>query len=268
MNEYKIAIITFFDILGFGQLVEKNNNPENIFDVLSLVKKSSEPDGELASLYDMSFVNFSDTVVRTKNILSETNLQDPPGILFHEILDMVHIQVELAARGIFIRGSITIGKIFVENGLIYGPGLVRAYKLESKIASYPRIIIDPDLLKIFDGTNALKSSIHTHDMEKGYLKNLLRKDIDGLWFIDYLRGSEIEFEDAFDYYGFLLKNANVIRKATKDLKELNDVVQKYSWLANYHNSVVEEYMPGIKKANWPIKGLRIGSKAIKPLYDI
>lgn len=268
MKEYKIALITFFDILGFGQLVEKNNNPENIFDILSLVKNSAKPEDDLASLYEMSFVNFSDTVVRTKNILSNTNLDGPSGILFYEILDMVHIQTALAAKGIFIRGSITIGEIFVENELIYGPGLVRAYKLESKIASYPRMIIDPDLFRVFEGTDALKSNIHTHVMEKDYIKQMLRKDIDGLWFIDYLRGVESEFDDEFCYYEFLLRHANVIRKATKNLKELNDVVQKYSWLATYHNSVVEGMIPGFKKCGWSSKGLRVSSKAIKPLYDI
>lgn len=54
------------------------------------------------------------------------------------------LQCSLFYKGIVIRGGISIGDLFIEGNKIFGPALIRAYKLEKK-AIYPRIVVDKEI---------------------------------------------------------------------------------------------------------------------------
>lgn len=41
-----------------------------------------------------------------------------------------------------MRGAVTVGAIHHDQHIVFGPALNRAYELESKVAFYPRILID------------------------------------------------------------------------------------------------------------------------------
>lgn len=112
--QYDISIISFFDILGFGKCVQTASHKE-IYDLLEIFKYNAK----LAQMYDQRYINFSDTFVRTTNILSETNKRHQVGILFHELLDLLHIQISLIAKKIVVRGSVTIGKIYLKDDAIF-----------------------------------------------------------------------------------------------------------------------------------------------------
>ena len=45
-------------------------------------------------------------------------------------------------KGYLFRGGITVGDIVHDDECVFGPGLVRAYELESKVAQYPRFVLD------------------------------------------------------------------------------------------------------------------------------
>ena len=49
----------------------------------------------------------------------------------------------LSQYGLLLRGGIAVGKPYQDNEVVYGPGLVKAYALESKYAVYPRVIMLP-----------------------------------------------------------------------------------------------------------------------------
>lgn len=51
---------------------------------------------------------------------------------------------------ILIRGAITFGKLYHNNGVIFGEALVNAYNMEKDKACYPRIIYDEALLKRYN----------------------------------------------------------------------------------------------------------------------
>ena len=155
MAKYTIALITYLDILGFRSLVT-GRSASHIKAVLESLRQESMPDDDLAQLYSMKYFNFSDNVVRVTNLLARGNVTNPTGLLFHEVLGIVHMQARLATEGVLIRGSVTVGKIYTGHGLIFGEGLNRAYELESQVARYPRIVIDPVALEVFATTPALK----------------------------------------------------------------------------------------------------------------
>ena len=70
-----------------------------------------------------------------------------------------------------------------------------AYGLESEFAVYPRIVIDPEVFVSHRKEPLLRNSIHDVATEHEYFKSLVRKDTDGIYFIDYLRGMVTEFDD-------------------------------------------------------------------------
>lgn len=71
----------------------------------------------------------------------KTKVDDIDG-LFYLLLDLVHLQLELASYDVLLRGGITIGDLYHDGSIVYGSAMNEAYLLESKKAKYPRIIAD------------------------------------------------------------------------------------------------------------------------------
>ena len=55
----------------------------------------------------MNFLSFSDTTIRTTPIAGESNKKLPCGLLFHELLFLVHTQCRLIMDGYLLRGAVT-----------------------------------------------------------------------------------------------------------------------------------------------------------------
>lgn len=165
MDKSERAVVTFIDILGFKNLVE-NRSTSEINEILSLFHQynTESPFGRYTSnkctsteilKLNIKTVFFSDSVVRIryasdweKGILSDGLYMC---MLEKELLLLAEIQSNLFKRGILIRGGITIGDILFdeETNQLFGKAMNRAYELESKIANYPRIIIDPTFSNVY-----------------------------------------------------------------------------------------------------------------------
>jgi len=236
--EYDIAIISFFDILGFSKIVQRHKNPNKILEKLKIFKHRSKLDMNTSLAHGQQFINFSDTVVRTTKVLSRTNKSLPQGILFHEFLDLIFIQFSLIWEGIFIRGGVTVGEIHHDESHIFGRGLNKAYYLERDMAIYPRIVIDPDVFHLLEKVPLLKSHHHTLPMEKQNIRELVRRGSDGWWFLDYLRVMGEEVGNIHNYGKFLKLHKQTIVKNLSKFKTLNRDAVKYVWLSLYHNEVV------------------------------
>ena len=130
---YKRSILTFLDILGFRQLVE-GKDAAHIKEVLGIIHTAAKPDEKLANLMEISFLTFSDCTVRAVPVDSAVNKKHPDGILFHEFLNLVHTQARLIHAGYFIRGGVTVGDVFIEGSMVFGPAMNKAYGIESEFA--------------------------------------------------------------------------------------------------------------------------------------
>jgi len=79
----------------------------------------------------------------------------------------------LLLAGHLTRGAVVRGKLHHDSSHILGPALVKAHKIESKIAKYPRIVVD-------DSARPLLAQLFADE------GRLIRADSDGLYVLDCL----------------------------------------------------------------------------------
>ena len=240
-RQYSEHVVTFIDILGFKELV-KRESAESIGNMLGRLEKVTDSGEYERLVMGRRTIAFSDAIVRASALQTPSGDAARYGILFHELLNLVHAQVDLIVyHGVFLRGAVSIGLAFQEGTVIYGEGVIRAYETESELAIFPRIIIDPEVFRQYavEG-NLLKAHHHTVAQDSEYVGELVREDADGVWFVDYLKAVEPELKNDADYPRVLTAHRDAIIRASRGQGELNRVSQKYNWLARYHNQVVSE----------------------------
>lgn len=70
---------------------------------------------------------------------------------FSEFLEILRsIFLAFLKRGLFIRGGIAYSKHFQSGRITYSHAVARAYEIENKIATYPRIVIDSNIIQMFE----------------------------------------------------------------------------------------------------------------------
>lgn len=236
---YRPAVVTFIDILGFRNIVEKRS-PQEIKKIISAVQRHAGSDDYKSNDKEVNFTRsifFSDSVVRVRPFDAEYN----EGSLFFELIDLVHAQAELANLKVFIRGGLTVGNIFIEGQTLFGPAMVRAYELESSYANYPRIVIDPLAVSAFLSDPRLRKQDHTIEEERGYIKSLVKRGADGLYYLNYLEAFRGEMDDPEEYPEFLRRLKTTILEEVKNGGDRLNILQKYTWLARYQNTVASKF---------------------------
>lgn len=235
---YQKAIVTFIDILGFRDIVSKDDAPA-ILDKIKSIQHYAAPPKPKLKIDDLGTVpttiQFSDSIIRVRLTDSGINSQYPFGTLFFELLELVHAQAALIEEGVLIRGGVAYGDVYIKDHVIFGPAFVQAYDLESKFANSPRIAISPDLIKELKSNHHLKAKHHDLTEEIGYINSLLKRGDDGIWFIDYCGAIKSELDTPEEYPLFLEKHKDLIVQNANRFDKFTTTTTKYLWLARYHN---------------------------------
>jgi len=137
---YERKVVVFYDILGWRQkIAEAANDAESIRTLKTIVCGWSLLGGvDIQNRgHKTRVTTFSDNVVISEPVKGP-NFQL---MLFR----LGYLQFFAAWSGILVRGAVTIGDIVHDENIVFGPALNRAYELESKMAVYPRIILDPKI---------------------------------------------------------------------------------------------------------------------------
>lgn len=220
----KLYAIAYLDLLGTTAKI----NSEHDFVHLN----------ELYSIYDLA-VQLSENErisntrykeIRTKifsdNIVIAIPLRSTPKNKAEDIrclLDFVSLFQNNAVihHSWLIRGGITIGELFMDKLMIWGKGLIRAYKLESELAFYPRIILDQEII----------ASIYAYD------NNYILEDSDGFWFLNFLNHNK-KVEYHYDFFKEMQSSyARMLAEMRgKDGTYPDKPYQKIQWYKNYANN--------------------------------
>ena len=216
--DYKNRIVAFVDILGFKSLVSSlGAEPDlhsKLYDALSQIRNYKKLSRDKSVLFsDIEVSTFSDSIVISAK---EENI-------FHIIRTCGWLQANLLKSGILIRGGISSGLTIHENGILYGEGMINAYHLESKCAIYPRILLDPALLKT---------------LNPNITKFCLTQDLDGLWFVDFFKFyaftniGDDAIADGYDPREIYFSEMKECIETTLQTEERINVISKWKWLQN------------------------------------
>jgi len=232
---YEDRILAFIDVLGFSDSIKKSmdNGLENevetkkINSLIESVQFSLENinyslKNKECDLINNKIVNqFSDTIIISylKNDESE---------IFLLLLDILNICYTALSTGFLLRGAIVLDKVYHTDKKIFGPALVKAYKIEKTMAIYPRIILDDSITKILDTYNSKKC--YSNELLK-YSKKCLIKDFDGLYFINYFTS------DYLNNWKESQRHQNRLKQIIEKLESIDDesVKLKLLWLKNKYS---------------------------------
>jgi hypothetical protein len=239
-REYRNAIISYVDILGFGEMIrESATRPERVGKIADLLQAVRDDLGfnpkfrrskDTISAPNFVSENFSDLTIRTRFVTGD--VLDSAAV--QEIGYLAGTQYNLAVtEDVLIRGGVCYGQIVASDDVTFGPGLVKAYLLESEFAVYPRIVVDRDL-----AFRLLR------DDQDGLASRLIRRGDDGAYFIDYLFNAthELFWADEWrDGCERLSQHREFVMSRLKNnvTKHSENVKQKLIWLCLYHNAAIE-----------------------------
>ena len=171
------------------------------------------------------------------------------GAIIHSVNQLA---VDLLTQGFFIRGALVKDWLYHDDKMVFGSALVRAYRLESTVVRYPRVMVTREVADDVRGID-----------EKTF-NQLLRRADDGPVFVHVLRAIEIAALptvlgtqearrlpiDNAKFAGKLTQFACIADQLQRRFDEATDNpkhFEKIKWFANYWNETI---------AVWDIEGFK------------
>jgi len=244
--QYQYGIVAFFDILGFGSLIKNNEKTlGEVATLLSILKTKSNTENVLPTRSDVDGIAFSDSFVR---VVMQGDAPDLQILAMSEFCHLENMQrLIIREFGLLVRGAITIGEFFIEDNIVFGPALVRAVGLEKHCAKripdtngMPVILLDHNIDILTKITNkkdvpqTLKeASQFTREGNPVSILNYCKIMSLGLGVGNFDDGKKRTIN-------FLTKQRNVILTAIERFTGNLNVLDKYKWLACYHNREIHK----------------------------
>lgn len=146
-HQYEHYYIAFIDVLGFRNMIEKRTFDE-IVELYKSIKRMKylhkEIIGDDGGRIGIPVVQMDEIHIK---VMSDSICifvrSDIPGSLFALTFMCLEFQARMLELDtpVLLRGAITKGNLFSDQDLVFGPAFVKAYLMEEKNASVPRIII-------------------------------------------------------------------------------------------------------------------------------
>jgi hypothetical protein len=240
---YATRLLCYLDILGWEALTRKPDQDtlkrihrgtgliEATADIHSWRKQQRHlSDSQLGR--SLSRSNFSDTIV--------FSCSPEPSDVRLMIEDIRRFWMHLIQLGHYVRGAIALGDARHDESAVYGPALVEAYRLESSVASYPRIVVSDDAGPVLDRIQLVSKEASP-----------IFKDYDGLTCFDLFPTRPDGTRDpAIGAYATMVREQVVADlKKTRDRTTDADCIAalnhraKYGWMLQYIDRVLLEVVP-------------------------
>lgn len=246
LPDYQDHLILYIDLLGFSET--SFNDVEKKLAVLKLLKNFAvkkrdsqiecDKNGNGYAIRAQPAISaFSDHVIISYPLKEIRETLNPSAdwefiLSFFEAY-IEEIAINALSLGFLVRGGITTGKLYHSQGVIFGEALIEAYKLESSVANYPRIVIHPKVLDLCQ-MNA----------------RMIKEDFDGLYYFHYLESAIIRLQ----FYKCLL-DENRYDKTKEWIDAISSTIQrniqnhtssrdltklaKWKWFSRYFDEVLD-----------------------------
>jgi hypothetical protein len=224
---YTERYCAFIDILGFRGLIDDLERGKatvgEIYNVLSAIH--AQPNALRRQEADLRSQSISDAVA----LSAACNAAG---------LDAICTATEELSRrllrsGYFARGGIAKGRLYHDQNTVFGPALVEAYRLESQVAKFPRIVV-PRLI-VQDGPSYSQTGTHWKmAFEKRFLQSR-----DGPFFLHILRDYSQRRESKKSGDLSILKAMRrAIQRRFNEASDNPDHFQKIAWFVEYWNGCI------------------------------
>lgn len=177
MPEYMSCYFAYIDLLGFKEIVKTKTCSEivDIFDEAKkqyVVRKYTDENVAIPIIQpeEINYYVMSDSVCI---YINDTIPAAFPVLVW--ICMYFQVRMLCLDTPVFVRGSISKGKIYGDSNVLFGPALVEAYLRAEKLARVPRIIIPAQL---FDET--------TEQTERTMLKGFTYLEQDDFYVTIYI----------------------------------------------------------------------------------
>lgn len=233
---FKKAVTIFIDILGSR---DRQDFSEwyRIMDIFhnTVLNEKDYDEQHPHTLYKREIHIFSDCAYIIYDFKSgvEEGKKDVFELMTIACYNTEKVLFEFLRNNFITRGAITYGDIYydTERNIWFGPSMNKAFALESKEASFPRVIIDP----------AYADELETHNAKKyeqvWFNGKILKRDSDNYLFLNYLNSFKLGID--YDKNKNLTKNILdlcefEIQKHKNSPDELQESIKsKYNWLKKY-----------------------------------
>lgn len=212
-TDYTESYVAFLDIMGMKELV---NRPyaelRNIFNAVEsgqalYARIHVAGEGPFISRSHLKMTVMSDAIVLSIDAGIDNAFSKLIGCSSYLIQQLIHTLDD----PVFLRGGIVHGDIYQNGNIVFGPGLVAAYKLENEMANSMRCIVSQDLQEDKAVQEYLKS--------EGCA--LVVDPDDEMHFIDFVRPENRE------------KLAAKVSQVIESNQKNDEVKEKYRWLRRY-----------------------------------
>ena len=227
--KYEKYIVACIDMLGVKEALKTDKDILNkIYITYHLFEMLLEKESVRTGIdFKVQYKSFSDNIVICAKFCKNVSKEITQKVFFDAVV--LFVATCSAFCGLLLRGGINIGDLYFDDNFVIGEALIKAYKLESELAIYPRIIID-------------KKSYS--ELSVGY-QAWFKKDID-YYFVDFLNKCNL-----FENTVLINKENPDSNTGTEKFKKLllenicknnsnEKVLQKISWLINYFNNFCDE----------------------------
>jgi len=242
--EYKDRLIGFIDILGFSDLLREKGAtlPFLLADIFSEFRREVEfvNQNDAMHMFEstqyLQVTNFSDCIVFSYP-------SDFDGALYYLLIRLFYLYRDFAELGFLLRGGVDFGSLFHNAQNLYGPALVSAYNIESKMAVYPRVIISDNA---YNWGIQNRPPEHSEKEWRSMIMDFIKLDHDGFRFFNFLN---INFksgvshpisdeQDELEDYFRTIQEA-ILKLDTKSKEEKHAALQpKSGWAKNYFNKMI------------------------------
>ena len=134
----------------------------------------------------------------------------------------------MTTAGFFVRGGVSIGQLYMDENIVFGPALIDAYAAEQSHARDPRIVLTPAAVSAVKRHLTYYARPHDAPQTREFFL-----DSDGQCFINYLEAivPEVDGPDLRT----LRRHKRQVQKMLRRYRTRPPIWSKYAWVAGYHN---------------------------------
>lgn len=177
----KKYIVAFVDALGTKERIERKNQKLFFKNLKNAVHEAEKYIKRLKNVgildADIKMRTFSDNILFFLKLERDRELREKQCLGFILYINAIQ-SVFVESYEWLLRGFITFGGLSIDDNIIWGKALSRAYLGESTKTSTPRILLDPEFgFEFWDAFNTLGQDSS---------RFLVLRDIDGKPFLNYI----------------------------------------------------------------------------------